>query len=48
MVKREFVQKHKPLDFQFFQNENDFIVEENPIEFSNRGNFIIAKIKKRI
>jgi tRNA pseudouridine13 synthase len=47
MVKREFVQKHKPLDFQFFQNENDFIVEENPIEFSNRGNFIIAKIKKK-
>jgi len=47
MVKREFIQKHEPFDFQFFQNENDFIVEENPIKFSNRGNFIIAKIKKK-
>lgn len=47
MTKREFIQNHKALDFKFYQNENDFIVEEQPIKFSGRGNFIIAKIKKR-
>jgi len=47
MVKREYIQKHKPIKFKFYQNENDFIVEENPIEFTGRGNFIIAKIKKK-
>ena len=47
MIKREFIQKHKPLDFKFYQNVDDFIVEEKPIRFSGRGNFIIAKIKKQ-
>lgn len=47
MVKREFIQKHKSLDFKFYQNEFDFIVEENPIKFDNRGNFIIMKIRKK-
>lgn len=47
MIKREFLQNHKALKFKFFQNEKDFIVEELPIKFTGRGNFIIAKIKKR-
>ncbi len=47
MIKREFFQKHKPINFKFFQNENDFIVKEVPIKFTERGNFIIAKIKKK-
>lgn len=47
MTQREFIQNHKPLKFKFYQNEEDFIVEENPIKFSGRGNFIIMKIKKR-
>jgi len=47
MIERVFAQKHKPLDFKFFQNRDDFIVEENPIKFSAKGNFIVAKIKKR-
>jgi len=47
MTTREFIQKHKPLKFKFYQNEDDFIVCENPIKFAGRGNFIIAKIKKK-
>ncbi len=47
MIKREFIQKHKPIDFKFYQNVDDFIVEELPIKFTGRGNFIIAKIKKK-
>lgn len=46
MIKREFLQKHEKLDFKFYQNVDDFIVEEVPIKFAGRGNFIIAKIKK--
>jgi tRNA pseudouridine13 synthase len=47
MVKREFIQKHKAIEFKFFQNEDDFKVEESPIKFSGRGNFIVMKIKKK-
>ena len=46
MIKRVFVQNHEPLKFKFFQNKNDFIVEEEPIDFADKGNFIVAKIKK--
>lgn len=46
MVKRVFIQNHETIDFKFFQNREDFIVEEQPIKFAGRGNFIIAKIKK--
>lgn len=45
-MKRVFLQKYKPLDFNFYQNKEDFIVTEEPIAFSNKGNFIILKIKK--
>lgn len=46
MIKREFIQKHTPIDFKFYQNVDDFIVTERPISFTNKGNFIVAKIKK--
>ena len=46
MIKREFIQNHKAINFKFYQNPDDFIVVENPIKFTNKGNFIIAKIKK--
>lgn len=47
MVKREFIQNHKPLNFNFYQNENDFIVEELPIDFSLKGGVIVLKIRKK-
>jgi len=47
MTKREFIQTHKAIDFKFYQNEDDFKVLEKPIKFTDRGNFIIMKIKKR-
>lgn len=46
MIKREFLQNHKSLNFKFYQNVDDFKVIEQPIKFAGRGNFIIAKIKK--
>ncbi len=45
-MKRTFIQKYKPLNFNFYQNKDDFIVTEEPIAFTNKGNFIILKIKK--
>ncbi|MCJ8325939.1 MAG: tRNA pseudouridine(13) synthase TruD [Campylobacterales bacterium] len=45
-MKRVFLQDYKNLDFKFYQNVDDFIVTEEPIKFTNKGNFIILKIKK--
>lgn len=46
-TKRVYLSDHKPLNFLFQQNRNDFIVEEIPLErFSNKGNFLVMKIKK--
>ncbi|MFA7083003.1 MAG: tRNA pseudouridine(13) synthase TruD [Arcobacteraceae bacterium] len=45
-MKRVFSQKYTPLNFNFYQNKDDFIVNEEPIEFTNRGNFIVLKIQK--
>lgn len=47
MTKRVFFHKYKVLDFTFKQTRDDFIVEEIPINFTNRGNFIVLKIKKQ-
>ena len=47
MIKRVYPQNNKTLNFQFFQNEEDFIVEEQAIKFSNQGNFLALKIKKQ-
>ncbi len=45
-MKRQFLQNYKPLTFNFYQNKEDFIVTEEPIVFTNRGNFIVLKIQK--
>ncbi|AXX91258.1 pseudouridine synthase [Malaciobacter molluscorum LMG 25693] len=47
MIQRLYNIDNKELNFSFSQNEEDFIVEEIPIKFSNKGNFLILKIKKR-
>ncbi len=45
-MKRVFLQNYEKLDFKFYQNVDDFIVTEQPIKFTNKGNFIILKVKK--
>lgn len=46
-LKRIYLQNHKPINFTFNQNRYDFIVQEIPLApFSNRGNYLILKIKK--
>jgi tRNA pseudouridine13 synthase len=46
-TKRIYLQTHNPINFTFNQNRYDFIVQEIPIvPFSNKGNFLILKIKK--
>ncbi|WP_418186251.1 tRNA pseudouridine(13) synthase TruD [Aliarcobacter vitoriensis] len=47
MIKRVYPLNDKTLNFRFLQNEEDFIVEEEPIKFSNHGNFLVLKVKKR-
>jgi tRNA pseudouridine13 synthase len=47
-TQRLYIQEHEPLNFTFHQNKFDFIVDEIPnIEFKNKGNFLILKIKKQ-
>lgn len=46
VIKRVYNHSAKVLNFEFVQNENDFIVDEIPLRFSNSGNFIILKVKK--
>jgi len=45
-MKRVFIQNYEPLEFKFYQNMDDFIVVEEPIRFTNKGNFIILKVEK--
>ena len=47
MIRRVYPLNDKTLNFKFLQNEEDFIVEEQPIEFSNSGNFVVLEIKKQ-
>lgn len=46
MIQRVYKNNDKTLDFKFSQNENDFIVNEEGIRFSNSGNFLVLKIQK--
>ena len=46
MIKRFYPQNDKTLNFKFIQNEEDFIVEEQPIKFSQAGSFLVLKIQK--
>ncbi len=46
-LKRVFLQNHEPLDFEFTQNKEDFIVEEIFAKpFKQKGNFLILHVKK--
>jgi len=47
LIKRVYPLNNKTLNFKFYQNVKDFVVEEIPIKFSNSGNFLVLKIKKR-
>ena len=46
MIKRVYPKNDKTLNFKFVQNEEDFIVEEQPIKFSGAGSFLVLKIVK--
>lgn len=47
-TQRIFLQTHEPLDFNFKQSKEDFIVDElTNITFKGKGNFLILKIKKQ-
>ena len=47
MIKRFYPLNDKTLDFKFTQNEEDFIVEEQPIKFAQSGNFLVLKVRKK-
>jgi tRNA pseudouridine13 synthase len=46
LIKRFYPRNDKVLNFKFVQNEEDFIVEEQPIKFSGSGSFLVLKIEK--
>ena len=46
MIKRFYPQNDKVLNFNFVQNDEDFIVEEQAIRFSGAGSFLVLKIEK--
>lgn len=44
---REYLQNGDQIDFDFEQNEKDFIVDEIPhVKFKGKGNFLILHVKK--
>ncbi len=45
-MQREYLEDKETLYFKFEQNKDDFIVDENGIDFKGRGNFLILKVKK--
>jgi len=46
-LKREYLQNGDVIDFDFEQNEKDFIVDEIPhTEYKGKGNFLILHVKK--
>lgn len=46
-LSREYLQNLEQIDFDFEQNEHDFIVDEIPlVEFKGRGNYLILQIQK--
>jgi len=46
LIQRVYKNNDKTLNFKFSQNEDDFIVDEQGIRFSNSGNFVVLKIQK--
>ncbi len=47
MIRRVYPLNDKSLNFRFVQNEDDFIVEEQALKFSNSGNFVVLEVKKQ-
>lgn len=46
-LKREYLQNGEQIEFDFEQNETDFVVEEIPLgEFKGSGNYLILYVKK--
>jgi tRNA pseudouridine13 synthase len=46
-LKRVFLQEHEPINFEFTQNKDDFIVDEIFAKpFGEKGNFLILHVKK--
>ncbi|MDD5373684.1 MAG: tRNA pseudouridine(13) synthase TruD [Sulfurimonas sp.] len=44
---REYLQSTQDINFKFYQNERDFVVDEVPKEeFLGRGNYLILKVQK--
>ncbi len=44
---RVYLQNTEPIDFDFYQNEKDFIVDEIPLDtFKGKGNFLVLHVKK--
>ncbi len=44
---REYLHSTQDIDFKFYQNEKDFVVDEIPMEeFLGRGNYLILKVQK--
>lgn len=46
MIERIYPKNDKSLNFKFVQNEDDFIVEEQGIKFTQSGGFLVLKIRK--
>ena len=45
-MNREYLENKNTIHFQFEQNQEDFIVDEIPLQFKGKGNFAILHVKK--
>jgi tRNA pseudouridine13 synthase len=47
VMAREYLQDGARMEFEFEQNEKDFIVDEIPhVKYTNKGNFLVIHVKK--
>jgi tRNA pseudouridine13 synthase len=45
-LQREYLQDREKINFKFEQTKEDFIVDENPRIFSEKGNYLILRVQK--
>ncbi len=45
-MKREYLEDKEKINFKFEQTKEDFIVDENPRSFTEKGNFLILRVQK--